>query len=53
MTNQSPFGGRASALYPVLPKGEVLATYETYNEAQLAVDLLAKADFPVKQLLRH
>ncbi|MGY4860043.1 general stress protein [Cryobacterium sp. AP23] len=50
MTNQSPFGGRASALYPVLPKGEVLETYETYNEAQLAVDLLAKADFPVKQL---
>lgn len=50
MTNQSPFGGRASALYPVLPKGEVLATYETYNEAQLAVDVLAKSDFPVKQL---
>jgi hypothetical protein len=50
MTNQSPFGGRAAALYPVLPKGEVLATYTTYNEAQLAVDVLAKADFPVKQL---
>ena len=51
MTNQSPFGGRAAAaLYPVLPKGEVVATYETYNEAQLAVDVLAKADFPVKQL---
>jgi hypothetical protein len=50
MTNNSPFGGRASALYPVLPKGEVLATYATYNEAQLAVDVLAKSDFPVKQL---
>jgi len=51
MTNQSPFGGRAAAaLYPVLPKGEVVATYETYNEAQLAVDVLAKADFPVKEL---
>ncbi|WP_130178204.1 general stress protein [Cryobacterium sp. SO1] len=51
MTNQSPFGRRAAAaLYPVLPKGEVVATYETYNEAQLAVDVLAKADFPVKQL---
>jgi pyruvate/2-oxoglutarate dehydrogenase complex dihydrolipoamide acyltransferase (E2) component len=50
MSNRSPFGGRASALYPVLPKGEILATYDTYDEAQLAVDLLAKADFPVKQL---
>ncbi|MCU1446081.1 MAG: hypothetical protein JWP54_1739 [Cryobacterium sp.] len=50
MSNKSPFGPRASALYPVLPKGEILATYETYNEAQLAVDRLAKADFPVKQL---
>ena len=50
MSSQSPFGGRAAALYPVLPKGEVVATYETYNEAQLAVDVLAKADFPVKQL---
>ena len=50
MSNKSPFGGRAPALYPVLPKGEILDTYETYNEAQLAVDILAKADFPVKQL---
>jgi hypothetical protein len=55
MSNKSPFGSRSSAaraaaLYPVLPKGEVLGTYDTYNEAQLAVDILAKADFPVKQL---
>jgi hypothetical protein len=55
MSNKSPFGSRsaesrAAALYPVLPKGEVLGTYETYNEAQVAVDILAKADFPVKQL---
>ena len=28
----------------------MVATYETYNEAQLAVDTLAKADFPVKEL---
>jgi hypothetical protein len=50
MSNQSPFGGRSPVLFPVLPKGEVLATYETYYEAQEAVDKLAKADFPVKQL---
>ena len=50
MSTQSPFGRRTPALFPVLPKGEVVATYETYNEAQLAVDTLAKADFPVKEL---
>ena len=50
MSNQNPFGNRGAALFPVLPKGEVLATYETYAEAQAAVDTLAKADFPVKQL---
>jgi len=50
MSNQNPFGNRGPALFPVLPKGEVLATYETYAEAQAAVDTLAKADFPVKQL---
>lgn len=51
MSNQSPFGGRSqAALFPVLPKGEVVATYQTYGEAQAAVDTLAKADFPVKQL---
>lgn len=50
MSNQSPFGARGRALPPVLPRGEVLATYETYAEAQGAVDTLAKVDFPVKQL---
>jgi len=50
MSNQSLFGARGAALFPVLPKGEVLATYETYFEAQAAVDKLAKADFPVKKL---
>jgi hypothetical protein len=50
MTTPSPFRGRASAQSPVLPKGEIVATYETYAEAQKAVDTLAKADFPVKEL---
>ena len=50
MSNQTPFVARGPALFPVLPKGEVLATYETYFEAQAAVDTLAKADFPVKKL---
>jgi hypothetical protein len=50
MSNQNPFGNRGASLFPVLPKGEVLATYDTYAQAQEAVDVLAKADFPVKQL---
>ena len=50
VTNQSPFGGRMGRAYPTLPKGETVATFETYPEAQAAVDTLAKADFPVKEL---
>lgn len=36
--------------YPTLPKGETVASFETYAEAQAAVDTLAKAAFPVKEL---
>lgn len=36
--------------FPTLPKGETVASYETYAEAQSAVDALAKAEFPVKEL---
>jgi hypothetical protein len=39
-----------SRAYPTLPKGETVATFETYPEAQSAVDALAKAEFPVKEL---
>lgn len=50
MSNQSPFGGRSRVVFPTLPRGEVIATYETYPEAQQAVDVLARADFPVAKL---
>ncbi|WP_448810566.1 general stress protein [Agromyces bauzanensis] len=50
MSNQSPFGGRMARAYPTLPKGETVASFETYAEAQAAIDALAKADFPVKEL---
>lgn len=39
-----------SRQFPTLPKGETVASYETYAEAQSAVDRLAKAEFPVKEL---
>ena len=35
---------------PQLPKGEPVATYDTYDEAQKAVVALAEADFPVTQV---
>ena len=41
---------RARAPLPTIPRGEAVATYDTYAEAQAAVDTLAKADFPVKQV---
>jgi hypothetical protein len=50
MSNQSGLSGRGAPLFPVLPQGEVVATYATYAEAQTAVDALAKLDFPVKEL---
>lgn len=39
-----------SRAFPSLPKGETVASFETYAEAQSAVDSLAKAEFPVKEL---
>lgn len=39
--------GRA---FPTLPKGETVASFETYAEAQAGVDQLAKAEFPVREL---
>ncbi|WP_253259398.1 general stress protein [Subtercola boreus] len=50
MTNPLQRPGRATPLTPRIPRGESIATYETYDEAQQAVDLLARADFPVRQL---
>lgn len=50
MTQQGPFGGRGRAPLPTLPQGDVVASYESYAEAQGAVDVLARSDFPVARL---
>ncbi|MEY9950747.1 general stress protein [Leifsonia sp. EB34] len=50
MTNPSPLSGRNRMLFPTMPGGEVVATYETYVDAQQAVDVLARADFPVDKV---
>lgn len=47
MTNAGPLGGRRGIPLPSVPKGDVIASYETYSEAQQTVDVLARADFPV------
>ncbi|WP_210479362.1 general stress protein [Naasia sp. SYSU D00948] len=49
MTSPSPFSGRP-AVEPALPRGEVVGTYETYTQAQQAVDRLVKADFSVQDV---
>jgi hypothetical protein len=49
VSNQSPFRQRGQ-VFPTLPHGDVLGTYDTYLDAQAVVDRLAKAEFPVKQV---
>lgn len=50
MSTQSPFSRRGRMAIPTVPKGDVIGSYETYPEAQKAVDELARADFPVNQV---
>jgi hypothetical protein len=49
VSNLRGFSSRPAA-FPTLPKGDVLGTYDTYDEAQSVVDRLARAEFPVKQV---
>lgn len=50
MTNLSPMSRRQAMVAPVIPKGETISTYDTHQHAQLAVDALARANFPVNQV---
>ncbi|MDH2445324.1 hypothetical protein QDR37_15340 [Amnibacterium sp. CER49] len=47
-STQGPFGTSRRVSFPKPPTGDILATYDTYEEAQSAVDVLAHADFPVQ-----
>lgn len=49
MTNQSPLASR-TRLIPVIPKGDVLASYDTYPEAQRAVEKLTHATIDVSKI---
>lgn len=50
MSTPGPLNGRNRLLYPTLPRGEVVASFESYPQAQEAVDVLARADFPVDKV---
>jgi hypothetical protein len=50
MSTPGPLNGRGRILFPTLPRGEVVANFESYPEAQQAVDVLARADFPVDKV---
>ncbi len=50
MSTPGPMNGRTRILFPTLPRGEVVATFESYPQAQEAVDVLARADFPVDKV---
>jgi hypothetical protein len=48
MSNMGPLAGRHSGGMPTLPRGEPIARYGTYLEAQRAVDYLSDSHFPVQ-----
>jgi hypothetical protein len=50
MSNFGPFGGggRAAQMIPTPPRGDTIARYPTYLEAQRAVDHLSDKGFPVQ-----
>ncbi|MFB2584273.1 general stress protein [Herbiconiux liukaitaii] len=50
MTETPPQPRRGRALFPAIPRGEVVATFEAYSDAQAAVDRLARAEFPVREV---
>lgn len=47
MSNPRPLS--ASRL-PEIPKGDIVSTYDRYEDAKHAVDVLARASFPVQQI---
>jgi len=47
-STQGPFGASRRMSFPKPPSGETIATYDSYEDAQQAVDVLAHADFPVQ-----
>lgn len=50
MSNPGPFSSSRVPLMPEIPKGDIVSTYDRYEDARHAVDVLARAGFPVQQI---
>ncbi|UOQ58292.1 hypothetical protein MUN78_05465 [Leucobacter allii] len=50
MSTPTPGGRARQQLMPEIPKGEIVSTYDRYEDAKHAVDVLARASFPVQQI---
>lgn len=50
MSMSSPGSSRRHVPMPELPRGEIVSTYDLYADAKSAVDQLARADFPVREV---
>ncbi|WP_241095374.1 MULTISPECIES: general stress protein [unclassified Leucobacter] len=50
MTTPGTAPTRRAMTVPEIPKGDIVSTYDSYHDAQLAVDTLARANFPVARL---
>ena len=49
-TPGGPMRSSRLPLVPELPKGDIVSTYDRYEDAKHAVDVLARASFPVRQI---
>lgn len=47
-TPQGPFSSGRRIAFPTPPRGEQVASFDTYEAAQTAVDTLAHSDFPLQ-----
>lgn len=50
MSMNQQMGARRVPLMPEIPTGEVISTYDRYEDAKHAVDVLSRARFPVQQV---
>lgn len=50
MSNSGPLQNSRRSIVPEMPKGEIVSTYDRYEDARHAVDLLARERFPVQRV---
>ncbi|MFV0433870.1 MAG: general stress protein [Leucobacter sp.] len=50
MSSPGPMSSSRVPLTPEIPKGDIVSTYDRYEDAKHAVDVLARASFPVRQI---